>query len=147
MAIRGWVPSRIVLRMRMIEVVIILVIVRHGLGLLPLVVIIKIVGIVIIRIRIWIWLIVLLVSRCATIIGIDVILLIVSDGRRVRSIDTALWFDIWVAGLILRDVIVVFYLRVVALILRYSASIFMFIDRTIFDLFLYFFSIDPEHTI
>ena len=147
MAIRGWVPSRIVLRMRMIEVVIILVIVRHGLGLLPLVVIIKIVGIVIIRIRIWIWLIVLLVSRCATIIGIDVILLIVSDGRRVRSIDIALWFDIWVAGLILRDVIVVFYLRVVALILRYSASIFMFIDRTIFDLFLYFFSIDPEHTI
>jgi hypothetical protein len=49
--------------------------------------------------------------------------------------------------LILRDIIVVLYLRIVSLILRYGACKFMFINRIVFYLLLDFFSIDPEHTI
>jgi len=147
LAVRIWVVNLIVLRMDLIEVNVILTIIGHLLILLSLVIIVKMVGITIMRIYIWIKLIILLISPWATLVRICVVWLIFSNGRRVRHIDIALLFDIWVIGLILRDIIVVLYLRVVALILGYSACKFMFIDRLILYLFLDFFSIDLEHTI
>jgi len=147
LAVRIWVVNLIVLRMDLIEVNVILTIIGHFLILLSLVIIVKMVGITIMRIYIWIKLIILLISPWVTLVRICVVWVIFSNGRRVRHVDIALLFDIWVICLILRDIIVVLYLRVVALILGYSACKFMFIDRLILYLFLDFFSIDLEHTI